>query len=171
MKKNTTYTEEDFKTAVFARHPDGRIAARVDSGNLGWWAGGNERAEPSWRDDYDMAEEGFVPVREAQPVTLDALRDAWESAEVADECNEGDVLIHRYSGSSRKVEVWEARRPGVMLAGTRILHRAPKRPEGAEALSLLIQQAREASEWADDADAWADWLAERGVRVTGGGDG
>lgn len=212
----TTYTAEDFANAEFARHPDGRVAARVDSGNLGWWAGGNERAEASWMDDCDMAEEGFVPVREARendgrakrlkrhisdveavvkrrgqdierleaekaelrerikqckagPITLDALREAWETAEVADECNEGDILIYRHPESqSEKAEVWSAQRPGRMWAHTRILHRAPKpkRPEGAEKLSLLIQQAREASEWADDADAWAEWLAERGVRAT-----
>ena len=164
----TTYTAEDFANAEFARHPDGRIAARVDSGNLGWWAGGNERAEPSWMDDYDMAEDGFVPVREAtaQPVTLDALRDAWENAEVADEGNEGDILILRSPDSpTALVQVWRSERPGPMGLYTRILRRAPKRPEGAEALEALLDDWDDLT-WVGKPALLADWLAERGVRAS-----
>ena len=159
------YTAEDFANAEFARHPDGRIAARVDSGNLGWWAGGNERAEPSWMDDDDMAEEGFVPVREAtaQPITLDTLQAAWEGAEQG-EVAEGDVLIRR---SGENFTVWVAgggwSTEALSRSGhTRILHRAPKpkRPEGAERLEAMLRAL------VGDPALLADWLAERGVPVT-----
>ena len=164
----TTHTAEDLANAEFARHPDGVVAARIyDSDTMPWITG-----DETWLSDAEMADQGWVPVREAaaHPITLDALRDAWENAEVADECNEGDVLIHRYSGSSRKVEVWVARRPGGMLAGTRILHRAPKpkRPEGAERLEAVLLK-----EWPFDGDDeavdLADRLARRGVLVVEGG--
>ena len=215
----TTYTEEDFKTAVFARHPDGRIAARVDSGNLGWWAGGNERAEPSWRDDYDMAEEGFVPVREAhendgrvkrlkrhisdveavvkrrgedierleaekaglleriarlkkaQPITLDALRDAWGTAEVADECNEGDILIRLHPEiPTALVQVWRSEMTVPMGSLTRILRRAPKREPWQDLADVLGTDNGELIGEHHTITEVAKALHERGVRVTGGGD-
>ena len=219
MKKSTTYTAEDFATAEFARHPDGRIAARVDSGNLGWWAGGNGRAEPLWMDDYDMAEEGFVPVREAYendgrvkrlkrhisdveavvkrrgqdierleaekaelrerikqckagPITLDALHEAWEGAEVADECNEGDILILRSPDSpTALVQVWRSARPGPMSIYTRILHRAPKREPWQDLADVLRADNGELIGEHHTITEVAKALHERGVRVTGGGDG
>ena len=43
----------------------------------------------------------------------------------------------------------------------------PKRPEGAEDIEALIREHVKANPGTDDASI-ADWLAERGVRVTGG---
>lgn len=166
----TTYTEEDFKTAQFARHPDGAIAAVEPCGDTMPWRTDSE----IWLSDADMADHGWVPVREAadQPITLDALHDAWETAEVADERNEGDVLIFRHQDSStERVQVWRSVTTGPMTPYVRILRRAPKpkRPEGAEQLEALLD------EWGDltrgeEPTPLADWLAARGVRVTEGGD-
>ena len=54
-----TYTEEDFETADFARHADGRVAMRAepDTG-IPWYVGD----DPFKRLDADMAHEGWVPV-------------------------------------------------------------------------------------------------------------
>lgn len=90
--KETTMTEkqyntEDFANAEFARHPEtGRVAARLyDSDTMPWITG-----DETWLNDAEMADQGWKPVREAtdQPISLNALWDAWETAEVADECNE-----------------------------------------------------------------------------------
>ena len=168
------YTAEDFANAEFARHPDGRIAARVDSDSLGWWARGNERAEPSWRGNYEMARDGWVPVRvaAAHPITLDALQADWESAEVVtedDPIRERDLLIERHPWESGKawsvLEADQAWVRGYQGPDVRILHRAPKRPEGAERLGALIEEwsGRALSE---EPTPLADWLAERGVTVS-----
>ena len=166
----TTYTEQDFANAEFARHPDGRIAARVDSGNLGWWAGGNGRAEPSWMDDDDMAEEGFVPVQEAadQPITLDALEAAWKNAEQAEWAEPGDVLIW-HGSATEGYTVRRARSAHTIELNARILHRIRStRPEGAERLEALLDDWDDLT-WVGKPALLADWLAERGVRVVEGG--
>ena len=150
------YTAEDFANAEFARHPDGRIAARVDSGDSMPW----RVATGSWLSDADMAEEGFVPVREAQPITLDALQAAWEGAEQG-EVADGDIIIDR-SNNGQSISVWLAADGGWHTddsGGTRILHRAPKPspPEGAERLEAMLRAL------VGDPALLADWLAERGV--------
>lgn len=205
----TTYTAEDFANAGFARHPDGRIAARLDERYTRPWSIG----EDDWLTDVAMALNGWVPVREAgendgrverlkrhqtevdtvtigrqnrriqeleaqvktlsaqaaaQPTTLDALRDAWGTAEVADECNEGDILIRLHPEiPTALVQVWRSEMTVPMGSLTRILHRAPKptRPEDAETLGALID------EWGDltrgeEPTPLADWLAARGVRAS-----
>ena len=156
------YNTEDFANAEFARHPSGVIAARLDDGDSMPWLMDDE----TWLSDEGMACNGWVPVREAtaQPITLDTFQDAWESAEDADGCNPGDILIH-WDPSSRfgRVEVWKSGRSGPMGSHTRTLHRAPTRPEGTEALEALLD------EWGNltrPKPLLADWLAERGVRVT-----
>ena len=163
----TTYTEEDFKTAQFARHPDGAIAAVEPCGDTMPWRTDSE----IWLSDADMADHGWVPVREAadQPITLDALQAAWEGAEQG-EVAEGDVLIRR---SGENFTVWVAgggwSTEALSRSGhTRILHRAPKRPEGAEALEALLDDWDDLT-WVGKPALLADWLAERGVRVTEGG--
>lgn len=162
-------TAEDFAEASFARHPNGHIAARFDADSMPWFMD-----DETWLSDEGMARSGWVPVREAadQPITLDALLDAWETAEDSDQCNEGDVLIYRYpSNRFDRVEVWKSGRSCPLGPHARILHRAPKpkRPEGAETLEALLD------EWGDltrgeEPTPLADWLAARGVRVTEGGD-
>lgn len=166
------YTAEDFVNAEFARHPSGVVAARFyDRGGMPWLT-----ADDISLSNEDMADLGWVPVQEAaaQPVTLDALRDAWEGAEQG-EVDKGDILICH--GESEHFIVWSANHGGhtsAWLSGTRILRRAPKppRPEGAEQLEALLD------EWGDltrdeEPTSLADWLAERlaerGVRVTEAG--
>ena len=199
----TTYTEQDFTRAEFARHPaDGRIAARFDD-DLGPWC----TEDDIWLSDEGMADRGWVPVREAdendsrverlkrhqtevdtvtigrqnrriqeleaqvkslseqaaaQPITLDALHEEWENAEVADECKEGDVLIYWHpSRRSDRVEAWVAEQSGRMGANARILHRAPKREPWQDLADVLRAHTGE-----PDPDETAKMLHERGVRMT-----
>ena len=162
----TTYTAEDFARANFARHPDGRIAARLDERYTRPWSIG----EDDWLTDVAMALSGWIPVVEAQPITLDALNAAWEGAEQG-EVAEGDVLIRR---SGENFTVWVAgggwSTEALSRSGhTRVLHRAPKpkRPEGAEQLEAVLLK-----EWPFDGDDeavdLADRLARRGVLVVEG---
>lgn len=152
----TTYTAEDFANAEFARHPDGRTAARVDSGDSMPW----RVATGSWLGDADMAEEGFVPVREAHPITFDALQAAWGGAEQAEECEPGDVVIR--PGEDGRYEVIPVKHGTRLWGETRILHRAPrpKRVEDDERLKAMLRAL------VGDPALLADWLAERGVPVT-----
>ena len=60
----TEYTADDFKTARFATHPDGKIAARNWDGDHGpWWA---QMPAGNWmgRSDTLMALDGWIPVQE-----------------------------------------------------------------------------------------------------------
>ena len=97
------------------------------------------------------------------PYSLDALEAAWENAEQADKCLEGDVLISSLpldGGGGFKISPSRSR--GLLNAAvTRILSRSPREP------------------WSDLADILADMghlsptahakaLHARGVRVTGG---
>ena len=158
----TTYTAEDFANAGFARHPDGRIAARLDERYTRPWSIG----EDDWLTDVAMALNGWVPVREAaaQPITLDTLRGAWETAEVADECNEGDILIRLHPEiSTQLAQVWRSEMTAPMGNLTRILHRAPKpkREPWQDLADVLRAHTGE-----PDPDETAKMLHERGVRVT-----
>lgn len=66
----TEYTADDFKTARFATHPDGKIAARNWDGDHGpWWA---QMPAGNWmgRSDTLMALDGWIPVQE-NPRPLD----------------------------------------------------------------------------------------------------
>lgn len=159
----TTYTAEDFANAEIARHPDGAVASRFGYLSQRQW-----RTVNAWLSDADMADQGWVPVREAaaQPITLDALREAWEGAEQG-EVAEGDVLIRR---SGENFTVWAASgewsTEALSRSGhTRVLHRAPKpsHPEGVERLDAMLRAL------VGEPALLADWLAERGVRVVEGG--
>ena len=157
----TIYTAEDFASVEFARHPDGRTAMRFEADSRPWLANTDR-----WRSDVEMAEHGWVPVREAadQPITLDALRDAWETAEQADERNEGDVLIRRDpTASDGVVEVWRSEMAAPIGPYTRILRRAPKpkREPWQDLADVLRAHTGE-----PDPDETARMLHERGVRMT-----
>lgn len=161
------YTEEDFAAAEFARHPDGAVAARFGSPAQGQW-----RTIIAWLSDEVMAAEGWVPVREAtaQPITLDALQAAWKNAEQAEWAEPGDVLIW-HGSATEGYTVRRARSAHTIELNARILRRAPKpkRPEGAEELSALMQlMPLEVDIDEDSVRVLVDWLAERGVRVTEG---
>lgn len=221
------FTAEDFATARFAAHPDGRVAARHGGIHTPWYTG------QAWLSDERMTSDGWVPVtsrggadirawqkrerlkrhiedveatlsrrndendrlrsavREAEAerdelrarasaigaITLDALRAAWEGAEVVtedDPVREGDLIIERYVEASggkawgvfEATQAWAGAYHGTVI---RILHRAPERPEGAERLGALIEEWSGLA-WSEEPTPLADWLAERGVRVTEGGE-
>ena len=66
------YTAEDFARAEFARHPDGRIAARIGVG-IAWYGRLSANQEYLvWRPDELMASEGWVPVQESRASVADA---------------------------------------------------------------------------------------------------
>lgn len=56
------YTAADFAAAEFAKRPNGDMAARLDPEDTLPWRVVNGRGLWSWFNDYDMAEEGWVPV-------------------------------------------------------------------------------------------------------------
>lgn len=112
---------------------------------------------------------------EIEPTILDTLRDAWESAEQADECNAGDILIrHRPGSQTALVQIWRSEITVPMGDPTRILHRAPKPkcPEGDERLEALIDEWRDLKRVKAVTPSLSDWLAEHGVHVSevGGGE-
>ena len=169
MKKNTTYTAEDFANAEIARHPDGAVASRFGYLSQRQW-----RTVNDWLSDADMADQGWAPVQETadQPITLDALRDAWETAEVADECNEGDILIRLHPEiPTALVQVWRSEMTVPMGSLTRILRRAQKREPWQDLADVLGTDNGELIGEHHTITEVAKALHERGVRVTGGGDG
>lgn len=56
------YTAADFAAAEFAKRPNGDMAARLDPEDTLPWRVVKGRELWSWFNDYDMAEEGWVPV-------------------------------------------------------------------------------------------------------------
>lgn len=162
----TTYTAEDFAKASFARHPNGDIAARFGHDRRPW-----HTDDETGLSDGEMAVDGWVPVREAtdQPITLDALHEAWETAEDVDECNAGDILIrHRPGSLTTLVQIWRSEMTVPTGNLTRILHRAPKPkcPEGDERLEALIDEWRDLKRVKAVTPSLSDWLAEHGVHVS-----
>ena len=155
------YTAEDFAQAMFAEHPDpdavdARYAARMSRDpEYPWLLDG----VPGNGDEH-MARDGWVPVVESR-ITLDALEAAWEAAEVADECREGDVLIIRDDEDNYLVRRMDDRSD--LDSTARILSRAPKREPWAELAGVLKAHTGE-----PDPDETARMLYENGVRVTGG---
>lgn len=157
------YTAADFAAARFAEHPITEILAmrsRPNSDPDPW--------ETSVGDETDgqMAATGWRPVREAAPLSVAALREAWEAAEVMTADNlprKGDEVIEGQGGTSFWIfisgEDWKVRD-----IKYRILRRGPRRPEGAEELEGLIDRAPYPRICGVEAEL-ADWLAERGVRV------
>lgn len=155
------YTAEDFAQARFAEHPDGHLATR------------SKRIEGAWSNYYTderMAKGGWRPVREAVPLSLDALREAWDAAEIITADNlprKGDEVIEGKIGRSFRVFVsggkWTA--PG--SPAYRILRRGPRRPEGAEELEEVLSDfAIHATQAARNIrSGLRTLLAERGVRV------
>lgn len=75
----TTYTEADFAKATFARHTDGRIAARSDSGHFPW-----RTNDGDWHASSSMAVSGWIPVTSAEPLPELHLTGGGPGPEVAD---------------------------------------------------------------------------------------
>ena len=57
----STYTAADFANARFAKHPDGRLAHRVEYGTVFAWSFERNDVDDYAADEY-MAEYGWVPV-------------------------------------------------------------------------------------------------------------
>ena len=69
------------------------------------------------------------------PLSLDTLEAVWESAEQADECRKGDVLIERYP--NRSWHVYQAESMLSVCRDVRILSRAPQREPWADLADAL----------------------------------
>lgn len=94
------------------------------------------------------------------PTTLDDMRAAWENAEVARECNKGDVMIYRRGLDRYGVYPAQSSRP--VDWGTRILSRGPRREPWQDIADVLMED-RLAFE--EDVEGIAKRLYERGVRI------
>ena len=106
-------------------------------------------------------------LRDAQaPLSLDALAAAWEAAEQADECREGDVLIIRDDEDNYLVRRMDDR--SRLDSTARILSRAPKREPWQDLADVL--QSESVVFDSEDASIAARALHNAGVRVTGGDD-
>ena len=122
MSKNCT--ADDFSRTNTATRGAGELARRMDpEGWLQWKYVASDGSE-GWRADESMAAEGWVPVLVESRITLDALAAAWEAAEQADECREGDVLIIRDDEDNYLVRHMDDRSD--LDSTARILSRAPE---------------------------------------------
>lgn len=102
-----------------------------------------------------------------QPLTLDTLREAWESAIGSTAVHVGDTIIQRDTGGeSFSVYVADRGHPRASV-DIRVLRRAPQ-PEPWQALAEVMRQWDATPETGHSADSMARWFYERGVRVTGG---
>ena len=69
----STYTAEDFANAKFAKHPDGRLAHRVEYGTVFAWSFERNGVDDYAADEY-MAECGWVPVPTKPTITESQYR-------------------------------------------------------------------------------------------------
>ena len=157
------YTAEDFAQANLATRDEYGVARRTDP-HLAppWHAYGSKQGYFS---DEEMAADGWVPVVESGRLSLARLEAAWEAAEEADECREGDVLIIRDDEDNYLV-----RRMGDRYdldSTARILSRAPQREPWQDLADVLLEDGLAFEE---DVEGIVKRLHERGVRVTGGDD-
>lgn len=166
MTNQIKYTAEDFAQARLATKYEAAIACRS---KRGFW----RSEDGTTHTDVEMAEQGWVPVREATepaPVTLEALEAAWEQAEPTSEVNlirEGDVVITQYVPGVYSVFRALPDSSNIWSGTRRILQRAPRRPD-----ELTVKELTSAIWGLDlpnDAGAAgrmiAERLAERGSKV------
>lgn len=96
------------------------------------------------------------------PYTLDALEVAWENAEKADKCHEGDVLITRQPLDGG-FKITPAKSSGRLNPEvTRILAPSPREP-WADLADVIREQS-----YHPEPNSLAQALHAAGVRVTGG---
>ena len=100
------------------------------------------------------------------PLSLDSLAAAWEAAEQADECREGDVLIIRDDEDNYLVRRMDDRSD--LDSTARILSRAPGPEPWVELAGVLHDEVPGGA--VADVDHLAERLYSAGVRVTGGGE-
>lgn len=132
----TEYTASDFAKAEFARHPDGRVAARTGVDWAQWAFKCSECETDEERNECDghdfgpdgfMASSGWVPVQEnPRPLTPDALTDetAAKIAKALGDLGHGWVPSHYMHDA-------------LILA----LTESPARPEGAERFDPVVDTA------------------------------
>lgn len=99
------------------------------------------------------------------PLSLARLEAAWEAAEQADECREGDVLIIRDDEDNYLVRRMYDRSD--LDSTARILSRAPREP-WVELAGVLHDVVNQGGNDHIDVDSTAARLYAEGVRVTGG---
>ena len=158
------YTSEDFAQATLATRGDYGVARRADPRDTHqWYAYGGG---PGWFSDEEMAADGWTPVVESGRLSLARLEAAWEAAEQADECREGDVLIIRDDEDNYLVRRMDDRSD--LDSTARILSRAPG-PEPRQELADVLQSESVVFD-SEDASIAARSLHNAGVRVTGGGE-
>ena len=110
----------------------------------------------------DLREENYRLERILQaPLSLKGLEVAWEAAEVAGECREGDVLIIRDDEDNYLVRRMCDRSD--LDSTARILSRAPRCEPWAELADVLRAHTGE-----PDPEETAKMLYEHGVRMAGG---
>lgn len=103
------------------------------------------------------------------PYSLASLEVAWENAEQADKCHEGDVLITRLLVEAGGFKIAPARSRGRLNSGvTRILSRAPQREPWADLADVLRTDNGELIGEHRTITEVAKALHDRGVRVVGG---
>ena len=162
----THYEADDAIEAVKRRTAHDRVAALLDTKET------HERTICELRHDLAVARKererlahdlrrSLGHPKGDNAITLDALEAAWEAAEVADECREGDVLIIRDDEDNYLVRRMDDRSD--LDSTARILSRAPKREPWAELAGVLKAHTGE-----PEPDETARMLYENGVRVTGG---
>ena len=117
----------------------------------------------------DLREENYRLERILQaPLSLKDLEVAWEAAEVADECREGDVLIIRDDEDNYVVRRMDDRSD--LDSTARVLSRAPRREPWADlGDKLAVEMPGIEDEPRIEALAKALYC-EHGVRVRGGGE-
>ena len=181
------YTAEDFAKAMFARHGDGGRAARFAGDKWPWrastadavpWLSDEEMARDGWvpvveaedpeavvaligrqaEELADLREENYRLERILQsPLSLKDLEVAWEAAEVADECREGDVLIIRDDEDNYLVRRMGDR--SYLGSTARILSRAPREPWQDLADDLVAELAEVLAENVRQVDV--EWAAQK----------
>lgn len=138
-------TTHDFEAALVAKHPDGRVAVRIDTGKGKPWGMIDEDGYPGWFYDPEMPDTDFIP---AIPVTTprEGYEAAWDLAYVLPEdavIPAGTPYIVRWhdgglntlpEGVSYEVHAHVDQYDCRLLDAP-----APARPEGAEEIESQIE--------------------------------
>lgn len=148
------YTAADFAAAEFAKRPNGGMAARLDPEDTLPWRVVNGRGLWSWFNDYDMAEEGWVPVP-ASPVKPSIT------------AGQRDYLTIAMTTAERS-----AFHEGLFAVGGEVV--PDPMPSNAERLAKMLRQAWDRTtpfeSPTEQAEGLAVWLDDRGVTAPGGDD-
>lgn len=154
----TNYTASDFAKAEFARHPDGRVAARTAVDWAQWAFKCSECATDEERNECDghdfgpdgyMANSGWVPVQEQAGSYTRTDEEDWQARAEKAEKERDEVRANAYNWEAT-AEEWEKR---ALAAESRTL-----RPD--DATDAQIAAAYRAGRF-----ALADWLAGRTDRI------